>query len=65
MPLTDDQARRKVDLLHTCFTSQLHRDWWDDEVFLGLMRLRGIEIRSRYAEGFLSDKVRLELGGDH
>jgi len=65
VPLTDDQARRKVDLLHTCFTSQRHRDWWDDEVFLGLMRLRGTEVRSRYAEGFLSDKVRLELGVDH
>ena len=62
VPLTDEQARRKVDLLHTCFASQRHRDWWDDEVFLGLMRLRGMETRARYAEGFLSDKVRLDLG---
>jgi LmbE family N-acetylglucosaminyl deacetylase len=61
VPLTDEQARRKVDLLHTCFASQRHRDWWDDEVFLGLMRLRGIETRARYAEGFLTDKVRIDL----
>ncbi|CAA9340023.1 MAG: hypothetical protein AVDCRST_MAG48-3583, partial [uncultured Friedmanniella sp.] len=37
------------------------RDWWDEEVFLGLMRLRGMESRSRYAEGFVASKVMLGL----
>jgi LmbE family N-acetylglucosaminyl deacetylase len=45
-------ARRKVALLHESFPSQSPHDWWDDEVFLGLMRLRGMECRSTYAEAF-------------
>jgi LmbE family N-acetylglucosaminyl deacetylase len=51
-PLPEAVARRKVELLHKCFPSQLGRDWWDDEVFLGLARLRGMECRARYAEAF-------------
>jgi LmbE family N-acetylglucosaminyl deacetylase len=52
LPLADDIARRKVELLHASYPSQKARDWWDDEVFLGLARLRGMECRSRYAEAF-------------
>lgn len=59
--LTDDDARRKVELLHECFPSQAGRDWWDDEFFTGVLRLRGVESRSRYAEGFVSDKLVLDL----
>jgi LmbE family N-acetylglucosaminyl deacetylase len=51
-PLSADTARRKAELLHKCFPSQRHRHWWDDEVFLGLARLRGIECRAHYAEAF-------------
>jgi LmbE family N-acetylglucosaminyl deacetylase len=51
-PLSAEVARRKVDLLHECFPSQRDRDWWDDEVFLGVARLRGMECRAPYAEGF-------------
>lgn len=51
-PLSAEVARRKVDLLHECFPSQRDRDWWDDEVFLGMARLRGMECRAPYAEGF-------------
>lgn len=51
-PLSPDTARRKVELLHKCFPSQRSRDWWDDEVFLGLARLRGMECRAPYAEAF-------------
>ncbi len=56
VPLTTDIARRKVELLHKCYPSQLGRDWWDDEVFLGLARLRGMECRARYAEAFACAK---------
>lgn len=62
VPLTEEAARRKVDVLNECFPSQTGRDWWDDELFLGLMRMRGIECRSRYAEGFFATKVVLDLG---
>jgi LmbE family N-acetylglucosaminyl deacetylase len=52
VPLPASTAHRKVELLHKCFPSQRNRDWWDDEVFLGLARLRGVECRARYAEAF-------------
>ena len=55
-PLPAEVARRKVELLHACFPSQRGRDWWDDEVFLGLARLRGMECRAPYAEAFYCSK---------
>ncbi|MGH3680157.1 MAG: PIG-L deacetylase family protein [Natronosporangium sp.] len=61
VPLPEPTARRKVELLHACFPSQKDRDWWDDEVFLGLARLRGMECRSRYAEAFGCRKAVLRL----
>ncbi len=57
MPLRADAARRKAELLHKCYPSQQGRDWWDDEVFLGLARLRGMECRAPYAEAFTCTKL--------
>jgi LmbE family N-acetylglucosaminyl deacetylase len=57
IPMTDETARRKVELLNKCYPSQRGRDWWDDEVFLGIARLRGMECRARYAEAFHCDKM--------
>lgn len=51
-PLSADIARRKVELVHKCFPSQRDRDWWDDEVFLGMARLRGMECRAPDAKAF-------------
>jgi LmbE family N-acetylglucosaminyl deacetylase len=56
VPLPDDVMRRKVELLSKCYPSQQSRDWWDDEVFQGLARLRGMECRARYAEAFRCTK---------
>ena len=56
-PLSVGVARRKVELLHKCFPSQRDRDWWDDEVFLGIARLRGVECRAPYAEAFSCAKA--------
>ncbi len=61
LPLPDEVARRKVELLHASYPSQKARDWWDDEVFLGLARLRGMECRARYAEAFDCAKAVLRL----
>jgi LmbE family N-acetylglucosaminyl deacetylase len=61
VPLTPELARRKVELLHKCFPSQQGRDWWHDEVFLGLARLRGMECRAAYAEAFSCTKVAISL----
>lgn len=59
--LTRPQAERKVELLMKGFPSQRDREWFDDEVFFGLMRLRGMESRaeSGYAEAFYSPKLKL------
>jgi LmbE family N-acetylglucosaminyl deacetylase len=59
VPLSPQDARRKVELLHKCYPSQHGRDWWDDEVFLGLARLRGMECRAQYAEAFGCTKLLL------
>jgi LmbE family N-acetylglucosaminyl deacetylase len=61
LPMAEERARRKVELLNVSFPSQKCRDWWDDEVFLGLARLRGMECRSRYAEAFRCEKAVIQL----
>jgi LmbE family N-acetylglucosaminyl deacetylase len=64
--LEPEIARRKVELLHESFPSQAGRDWWNDETFLSLMRIRGVECRSRYAEGFVVTKAVVSVqGGGH
>lgn len=62
LPLADEVVRGKVELLHASYPSQKAHDWWDDEVFLGLARLRGMECRARYAEGFHCPKGIVRLG---
>lgn len=59
VPLDEATARRKVDLLLEHFASQRDRHWFTHDVFLGLMRLRGLECNapSGYAEGFHGRKV--------
>jgi len=61
--LSREAARQKVALLNESFPSQKVHDWWDDEMFLGLMRLRGMECRRPYAEAFHTAKIALDLGG--
>lgn len=63
VPLDADLARRKAELLTKVYPSQVGRDWWDDETFLALLRLRGVECRAPYAEGFVVQKARLDLVG--
>ena len=61
VPLTTAVAQKKVELLHKCFPSQRFRAWWDDEVFLGLARLRGVECQNTYAEAFRCTKSVVQL----
>lgn len=56
-PLTDEVARQKVALLDKCYPSQHGRDWWGEETFLALARLRGMECRAHYAEAFTCGKL--------
>jgi LmbE family N-acetylglucosaminyl deacetylase len=52
-------AQRKIDLLHEHFASQRSRDWFDDQTFYSLLRIRGMECRSpsRLAEAFYARKL--------
>ncbi|HET9945323.1 MAG TPA: PIG-L deacetylase family protein [Actinomycetes bacterium] len=64
--LSSEDAHRKVALLNESYPSQAARDWWDDEMFLGLMRIRGMESRHQYAEAFFAGKVLIDpdAGGE-
>jgi LmbE family N-acetylglucosaminyl deacetylase len=56
-PLTEEVARWKAELLDKCYPSQRNRDWWGEETFLALARIRGIECRAPYAEAFTCSKL--------
>lgn len=62
VPVSRENALRKVELLHASYPSQKGRDWWDDEAFLSVLRLRGVECRQQYAEGFVVRKAVMNLG---
>ncbi|MFC4243689.1 PIG-L deacetylase family protein [Gryllotalpicola reticulitermitis] len=62
LPLDPEIAARKVALLNQSFPSQHAHHWWDDEFFLGLMRLRGVEAITKYAEAFTTAKLTIEFG---
>ena len=64
VPVSEEVAREKVRLLLDAFASQQGKPWFDEELFLGLMRLRGMEAPSpsRYAEAFTCRKLSLLVG---
>ena len=57
--LDEETARRKAALLMELFPSQGGKPWFTEDLFLSLMRLRGMEAASPsgYAEGFYGRKV--------
>ena len=60
-PLSDTQARKKVNSLIRYFNTQQNKQWFSEELFYGLMRLRATEVASpaRYAEAFCCRKTLL------
>ena len=61
VPISRPMARRKVTAIHSIFKSQLGHHWFTPDLFYGLMRLRGIECCSEFAEAFHSRKAALSL----
>jgi LmbE family N-acetylglucosaminyl deacetylase len=61
VPVTAKQAKAKVSALLKAHRSQATRDWFTEDTFLALMRLRGIECRSEsgLAEAFHGRKLRV------
>jgi len=59
VPLDESQARRKIEIVVQCFSTQAGKHWFDEETFSSLMRLRALECNapSRRAEAFYGRKV--------
>ena len=56
-PLSQELAQQKSRLLHEHYPSQTGRDWFDEQAFLGLARMRGVQCHAPYAEAFVLDKA--------
>jgi LmbE family N-acetylglucosaminyl deacetylase len=58
-PLEDLIVQQKVTLLMEHFKTQANRHWFNEETFLAILRLRGIESRapSKLAEAFYGRKI--------
>jgi LmbE family N-acetylglucosaminyl deacetylase len=63
VPVNRRAAKIKTKAILEVFGSQRAKDWFSEETFLGLMRLRGIECRATdgYAEAFHARKIVLPL----
>jgi LmbE family N-acetylglucosaminyl deacetylase len=57
VPLDAATTSRKLDHLMKHFGTQSSKRWFDEQTFSGLMRLRGMECASNYAEAFYSRKA--------
>jgi LmbE family N-acetylglucosaminyl deacetylase len=56
-PLDAHWAEEKARLLLKHYPSQVAHDWFDEQAFLGLSRLRGVQCRSQHAEAFVVEKA--------
>ena len=63
VPVSRRAALRKTKALIDVFGTQRSKDWFSEETFLGLMRLRGMECRAAeaYAEAFHARKIAASL----
>jgi hypothetical protein len=57
--LDESLCRDKVRSIVSSFASQREKHWFSEDIFLALLRLRGMECRSAtgYAEAFYSRKL--------
>jgi LmbE family N-acetylglucosaminyl deacetylase len=62
VPLSPSICTRKIKWLMRYFGTQRNKQWFSEDLFLGLLRLRGIESNAstRFAEGFHCRKMVLE-----
>ncbi len=59
VPLDAATSQKKIGYLLKHFKTQQNHDWFTEDTFLALLRLRGVESRSpvQYAEGFYARKI--------
>jgi LmbE family N-acetylglucosaminyl deacetylase len=60
-PLPEDVCRRKIELLMSGFPTQAARQWFTEDTFWSLLRIRGVECNSptKFAEAFHCRKLLL------
>jgi LmbE family N-acetylglucosaminyl deacetylase len=56
VPVDPEDVATKIATLRDVFASQRTKHWFDEETFRGLMRIRGLESNTRYAESFFARK---------
>jgi LmbE family N-acetylglucosaminyl deacetylase len=63
VPLGESLCSRKVRILVDSFPSQRDKQWFDEQTFMAILRLRGIEANSptSYAEAFYCRKIVLGM----
>jgi len=59
VPLEEAVVNEKVRLLRAHYATQSEKHWFEEELFRGLMRIRGMESATRYAEAFTCRKLAL------
>jgi hypothetical protein len=60
LPIPIATAHEKTRFLTQCYPSRPGRGSSDDEALLGLMRVRGVQCRARYAEAFTVQEAELD-----
>ncbi|MFX1759956.1 PIG-L family deacetylase [Rhodococcus sp. D-6] len=55
-------AEEKTRILLKYYPSQIEHDWFDEQAFLGLSRLRGVQCRRPHAEAFVLEKAVVHFG---
>jgi LmbE family N-acetylglucosaminyl deacetylase len=58
--LSKETVKTKIDFLKRNYKSQARKNWYESDVFYSMMRLKGVESRSNYAEAF--EVVKIILG---
>ena len=63
VPLPESICQQKIAMLMHFFGTQRNKQWFDEDLFRGLLRLRGVESASptRFAEAFYCRKLLAEL----
>ena len=57
--LSDAVCRKKIQNILRCFKSQRDKSWFSEDIFLSILRIRGLESNAphRYAEGYYCRKA--------
>jgi LmbE family N-acetylglucosaminyl deacetylase len=57
--LNESHVKRKINYLCNAFQSQTEKQWFDEETFRSILRIRGVESNSasKYAEAFFCRKI--------